>query len=416
MNNKSTPGSESNNSDKILADSAKRADIRPRFDRRPSVDIAKSFVELNIKAVIDADNETKMSDAERQRQARAEKKQQRRDRRRRHRARNIILSLLSVVVIAIASCAWWWSAASEPVNLADKNQYQFTVSDGSSIDQIANSLQRAKFIRNSLAFRIYASLNGLTIHAGTFNVSPSDNLTMVASKLSSNQTATITVLIPPGMTLKQLSSGTFHRAGFGKTDIATALKAHYDNSILDGRPANASLEGYLFPDTYSIGINDNLRILIAQSLNQLAKVAQKDDLRAGFAKQNLNFYQGLTLASIVTEEVDHPADQKMVAGVFYNRLKQGMPLQSDTTYKYAYAQGLCSSNDTSCDSIYNTYNNAGLPPGPIANPSASALDAVAHPTDNNYTYFFADSNGNNHYETTLAQQQADIAQYGLAGN
>lgn len=398
------------------AGSAKHADVKARFDRRPSVEIAQSFVELNLKAVIDADNEAKMSDAERQKAARAERKQQRKINRRRHRVRNLVVGLAAVVVIAIVCAAVWWNTVTGAVNVADKNEYQFTVSDGSSIDQIANSLQKANFIRNSLAFRLYARLNGVTIRAGTFNLSPSNDMATIASKLSSNQTAVISVTIAPGLTLKELSAGVFKKAGFGTTDITTALNAKYDDSILSGRPANASLEGYIFPETYSIGVNDNLQSLISQSLAQLSKIAKKDNLQVGFAKHGLSFYEGVTLASIVTKEVSNPADQKKVAGVFYNRLQQGMDLQSDTTFIYAYNQGLCTTSDTSCDSTYNTYRNSGLPPGPIANPSESALEAVADPTASDDLYFFADTNGACHYETTLAQQQADIAQYGLSGS
>lgn len=399
-----------------MAGSAKHADVRSRFDRRPSVEIAQSFVELNLKAVIDADNEAKLSDADRVKIERAEHKKQRKANRRRHRVRNLLVGLLLVVLIAVGCSIVWWNTVTSAVNVADKNEYQFTVNSGSSVEQVASSLQKANFIRNSLAFRLYARFNDITIHAGTFNLSPSNDMSTIANKLSSNQTAVITVTVAPGLTLKELSAGAFKKAGFGSTDIATALNAKYDDSILSGRPANASLEGYIFPETYSIGVNDNLQSLISQSLAQLAKIAKKDNLQAGFAKHGLNFYEGVTLASIVTKEVSNPIDQKKVAGVFYNRLQQGMDLQSDTTFLYAYDQGLCGTDDTSCDSNYNTYRDSGLPPGPISNPSESALKAVADPIASGNLYFFADTNGVCHYETTLSAQQADIAQYGLSGS
>jgi UPF0755 protein len=397
---------------KINAGSTKKADIKPRFERRPSMEIAKSFVELNVKAVIDAENEAKMSSEEKVKIEKAEKKRARREKRRKHRVRNIALGLIVVLAFAAASVGMWWNTSSGAVNPADKNEYQFTVASGATVDNIADALAKAGFIKNALAFRIYARLNGVTVRAGTFNLSPSDDMSSVAKKLSSNATAEITVMIPPGMNLKQLRD-TFKKAGFGDTDIDTALNATYTNSILADRPKSATLEGYVFPDTYTIGVNDDLKTLINKALDELATVAKKDDLKNKFAKQGLSFYEGLTLSSVITKEVPTADEQKTVAGVFFNRLNQSMPLQSDPTFKFAYAMGLCANNvnDPTCDSAYNTYTNAGLPPGPIANPSESALEAVASPTASDYLYFLADNNGVTHFAKTLDEQTANINKY-----
>ena len=396
----------------VIAGSAKHNNIKPVFEHRPSIDIAKSFIELNVKTVIDADKESEMTADERKKAEKQEKRRERKEKRRAHRLRNIFLLLAAALIFAIASVVIWWNSSSEAVNPADKNEYQFTVSSGATVDNIADSLQKAGFIKNSLAFRIYARMNSITVHAGTFNLSPSKSMSSIAETLASNKVADITVMIPPGVNQKQLRD-VFKNAGFGDTDIDSALNANYNNAILADRPSGATLEGYLFPDTYTIGVNDDLKVLVNKALDQFAAVAKKDDLKNKFKKQGLSFYEGLTLASIITKEVPTASEQKMVSGVFYNRMNQSMPLQSDPTFKFAFAMGLCKNNadDPTCDSSYNTYVTPGLPPGPIANVSESALDAVANPEKNDYLYFLADNDGVTHFAKTLDEHTANINKF-----
>ena len=188
----------------VIAGSAKHNNIKPVFEHRPSIDIAKSFIELNVKTVIDADKESEMTSDERKKAEKQKKRRERKEKRRAHRLRNIFLLLAAVLVFAIASVVIWWNSSSEAVNPADKNEYQFTVSSGATVDNIADSLQKAGFIKNSLAFRIYARMNSITVHAGTFNLSPSKSMSSIAETLASNKVADITVMIPPGVNQKQL--------------------------------------------------------------------------------------------------------------------------------------------------------------------------------------------------------------------
>ena len=180
---------------------------------------------------------------------------------------------------------------------------------------------------------------------------------------------------------------------------------------MNDKPATASLEGYIYPDTYRIYTGDSLNVLIQKAIDELGQVAAANDLRAQFAARGLSFYQGVTLASIIIKEVGNADDQEKVASVFYNRLAAGMPLGSDPTFQYAYNQGLCNSNSTNCDSAYNTYLNTGLPPGPIANPNLSALQAVANPADTPYLFFVSGDDGTTYFATTQEEQDTNISLY-----
>lgn len=381
----------------------------PNYHRRPSVEIAQSFVELNLKAVIDAEKLDQLSPRERKKLARAEAKAAKK----RHPVRNAILAVLTLAVLAVGSAAVWWQTSMQPVNRADRNSYQFEVATGATTDQVATALQKAKFVRNTLAFRIYARLHGNVIQAGTHMLSPSDTLPEIADKLTRGATSEIDVQVPPGLTLAELRA-VFKKYDYTDADIDAALNAHYDNDILNDKPDGASLEGYIFPDTYRVYAGDKLNVVIEKALDQLSQVAAENDLRAKFAAHGLSFYEGLTLASIVVKEVSQPADQKTVASVFYNRLSVGMALGSDVTFDYALSLGQCAAGAYGdCDSAYNTRNAnvVGLPPGPIANPNLNALMAVAEPTDSDYYYFVAGDDGTTHFSETADQHNAAVAQY-----
>lgn len=373
-----------------------------KIKRRPSVEIAKSFVELNLKAVIDAEQEEKMSETERKAAQKRTKKS--------HKVRTASLAVLGIVIFAGVSAGVWWNTAIQPVNLLDKNYYQFEVASGSSTSQIATALKKAKFIRNELAFKIYARLSGNISQAGTFMLTPSDSLPKIAEKLTRAETDEINVQIGPGLTLKEMKV-TFKDAGFTDNQIEKALNANYDSEILKNKPKNASFEGYLFPETYRVFASDDLETIIKKALDHMAQVVKENNLEAKFAAEGLTLHEGLTLASIVTKEVINEQDQRNAASVFLNRLRQNIMLGSDVTYQYAYNQGFCEKNTPECDSIYNTRKNNGIPPTPIANPTLSALLAVANAPKTDYLYFVTGDDGKTHFTKTEDEHNAAVAKY-----
>jgi UPF0755 protein len=384
--------------------------VRPHPNRRPSVDIAKSYIELNLKTVIDNEAIAKLSKRQARKKRKKEAKVEKQVERNRHRLRRTILSLLVVIVVAAGASGIWWQTSIQPVNRIDVNTRQFDVAEGASIDQVATGLQKAGFIRSALAFRIYMRLNGGIIQAGSHMLSPSFTLAAIAEKLSKAETQEVDIQIPPGVTLAQLRD-TFKKYGYTDADIDAAYSAVYSSNILGDRPEGASLEGYIYPETYRIVAGDKLEVVIRKAIDEMSRVAAINDFASRFASRGLSFYQGLTLASLITKEATNPTDQQTVASVFYNRLNIGMTLGSDVTFQYAYNQGLCAVNSPDCDSVYNTRIHGGLPPGPIANPTLTALQAAAVPNSTNFLYFVAGDDGRTHFALTDAEHNLNVQTY-----
>src|SRR5262249_42553942 len=155
-------------------------------------------------------------------------------------------------------------------------------------------------------------------------------------------------------------------------------------------PSGANLEGFLFPDTFQKDANTNPQVIVQESLTEMGQHLTPS-IRASFAREGLTVYQGVTLASIVEQEVSNDSDRAQAAQVFLSRLKSGMPLGSDVTAFYgALLAGVKPS--TTYDSRYNTLLHKGLPPGPISNVSDSSLQAVAHPAKTSWLYFVTGDN------------------------
>lgn len=378
-------------------------------NRRPSVEIARDYVELDFKAVIDADRLKSMTPEERKAAELAAKRAARKQLSPKcWHALRIALCVIVVLVLVCSTVVTWWDVSTSAADAKDITVRQFVVDKGSSSMSVATALQRAGFIRNAIAFCIYVKLYGGNVQAGTHMLSPSFTLAKIAQTLASSTGTEINIQIPPGLTLDKLKDN-FKKYDYTEQDVTAAFSKKYDNPILADLPKDASLEGYLYPDTYRVRAGDKLDVVINKALNQFYKVAKSNGILEGFKKHGLNIHKGITLASIVTKEVKDPSDQKKVAGVFYNRLTQGYNLGSDVTFKYAYAQGLCSTNSSKCDSVYNTRINKGLPPGPIANPSLSALKAVANPDSMTAMYFVAGDDGKTYFSDTLDQHNKAIA-------
>lgn len=378
-------------------------------NRRPSVEIARDYVELDFKAVIDADRLKSMTPEERKAAELAAKRAARKQLSPKcWHALRIALCVIVVLVLVCSTVVTWWNVSTSAADAKDITVRQFVVDKGASSMSVATALQRAGFIRNAIAFCIYVKLYGGNVQAGTHMLSPSFTLAKIAQTLASSTGTEINIQIPPGLTLDKLKDN-FKKYDYTEQDVTAAFSKKYDNPILADLPKGASLEGYLYPDTYRVRAGDKLDVVINKALNQFYKVAKSNGILEGFKKHGLNIHKGITLASIVTKEVKDPSDQKKVAGVFYNRLTQGYNLGSDVTFKYAYAQGLCNTNSSKCDSVYNTRINKGLPPGPIANPSLSALKAVANPDSMTAMYFVAGDDGKTYFSDTLDQHNKAIA-------
>lgn len=296
----------------------------------------------------------------------------------------------------------------------------FTVGEGWNAQIIAGHLAGAGLIRSRNAFITYVNFHGLRprLKAGTYSFKKTQSANDMAEDIAAGRTTTKRLLVPEGYTISQIESAA---AVFGitKAEFEAALNSPHTESFLATKPASVSLEGYLFPDSYEVDSTSTAASLVQEMLDNFGSHVGSDYQQA-FAAEGLSLHQGLTIASIVEREVNVPTDRPIVAQIFIKRLRSGMPLGSDVTACYAYQQntGAATCNDNlaiGVQSPYNTTLGPGLPPGPICSPGLNALDAVAHPAATGYLYFFTDKHGTDHFENTFAEQEANIAKYGLAG-
>ena len=320
-----------------------------------------------------------------------------------------------VLVLAVAGAAGvqrWYTVNLQPVSSSTAKHY-FTVADGATLTEIASQLKSAGLIRSDQAFTWYVSVHNERgkLKAGTYSLTPSMSTSQIAEMIVDGKVATDLVTILPAQRLDQIRQA-FIKSGFKAADVDAALDpAQYRSAYpaLADNPASASLEGFLYPDSFQKTTTTDPKTIIGESLAEMQNHLTPD-IRAGFAAHGLTVYQGVTLASIVEQEVSSQNDRNQVAQVFLKRLSIDMPLGSDVTAYYgAIHDGLPRSLDY--DSPYNTRLHKGLPPGPISNVSASSLQAVAHPADTDWLYFVAGDDGVTHFAKTEDEHNANVSNY-----
>lgn len=236
-------------------------------------------------------------------------------------------------------------------------------------------------------------------------------MAQIAQIIASGHVAEGLVTILPGKTIAQIKNSLINQ-GFSPSAIDSALNPSQYSSlpIVTDKPSNVdSLEGLLYPDSFDKTSHTSPSKIINESLVEMGNHITPT-LQAAFASEGLTVYQGITLASIIEQEVSKVSDRSQVAQVFLTRLKQGMPLGSDVTANYgAVLNGQAPS--LSYDSAFNTLIHPGLPPTPIGSVSQSSLNAVASPAQTSWLYFVTGDNGTTYFEQTLQQHNADTAQY-----
>jgi UPF0755 protein len=296
---------------------------------------------------------------------------------------------------------WYDGQLSKPVS-SEAGEVSFTVEKGEKPLSVASRLERAGIIRNADAFLAYLVYSGLDtgMQAGEFHLSPALAPMQIAQKMQDATPTQVKFIILPGWRMDEVAA-TLPTSGLSISPEEFLQKAHAPRSSFDFLPKGASAEGFLFPGEYVLPRIIGVDQLVTLLMNNAA-LALSPEIRAGFARQGLDVYQAVTLASIVQREAVKAEEQPTIASVFLNRLKAGMHLETDPTVQYALGFDIASNSwwksplsaeDLKIPSSYNTYLNAGLPPGPICNPSLSALQAVAYPAQTPYYFFRARCDG-----------------------
>jgi UPF0755 protein len=335
-------------------------------------------------------------------------------RQRRWPKRVMVIAALAVALVvgATITVRQMYFANLKPVSSTSQRAQLVTIEPGSTVEQIATQLEDAGLIRSAWAFKLYVSSKEARgdLQAGTYSIDANMSVPEIVALLTHGKVATDLVTILPGQRIDQVRSS-FINYGFKESEVDAALdaNAYANHPALVDKPANASLEGYLYPDSFQRTKNTLVQEVVKRSLDEMQKYLTPE-LREAFAAQGLSTYQGITLASIVEQEASTQADREQVAQVYLKRLRIGMKLDADPTAYYGArldGQPLT----VKYDSPYNTYFNRGLPPTPVSNVSASSLQAVAHPSNTDWLYFVAGDDGVTHFSRTLADHEAATRQY-----
>jgi UPF0755 protein len=317
---------------------------------------------------------------------------------------------------AVVGYNWVDHQLHQPAN-PGSSKVRFVVSQGSSFHEVADTLHRTGLIDSVTVFDLYARYQHLdrNIQAGAYELSRNLNMIQILAALQTAIPDEIFVTVPEGYTIKK-TAALLDQGGVikGSDYTAQAVQGKFSYDFLKDLPPGASLEGFLFPDTYLVPRAGTAKDLITQQLDSFKK--HWDAARASEAAQRkLNPLQIVTIASLIEREARFQEDRPLVASVIYNRLVAGWPLQIDATVLYAKGiwQSTVTTDDRKIVSPYNTYLHTGLPPGPIANPGIKAIDAALLPAQTGYFFYLSDPQGHNHYAKTNEEFARLLKQYGL---
>ena len=318
----------------------------------------------------------------------------------------------------------------------DCHYQKFEIKTNQTIGDIAENLKKAGLIRSDFAFKTYLKLSSKSakIKAGTYslraNLSAKEIVEQMEKGVASSEVFNLTVL--PGETLKEIKQKLI-KLGYLSEQIDTALLKKYDSPVLKGlydnegkltnpaQPANVSLEGYLYGETYQFYKGETVEHIFETMINQLNSVVVANNIEEKFQKRGFSLREGLILASIIQKEA-HSEDMPGVSMVFQNRLKVGMTLGSDVTATYAadLVNPNRDRNDPNnnlrvleTDNLYNTRKHTGLTPGPICSPGITAILAVAEPDENKRSmrYFLTGDDGKMYYSVTDTEHTQKIRDY-----
>jgi UPF0755 protein len=300
--------------------------------------------------------------------------------------------------------------------------FNFHVGTGDTVTTVANRLQYSSIINSSLLFRVDAKIQNLAgnLKVGDYSLRKNMSIDGMIAALQVYHTDYINVVIPEGYRMEQIAVRLREDGIDAQSFLQEARNPNVkflNASILTDKPAGYGLEGYLFPNTYKVPRGYSGREFAKYMVQQLS-VDFTPAMRVSARAHGLSIFGALTLASIVEREAQVAKERPVIAGVYYNRLKDKMQLGADPTVQFILGspRGWWPVLQVQARTIhpnnpYNTYTHTGLPPSPIANAGLSSIQAAVAPARTPYLYFVAKGNGEHAFATTLAQQTANIAKY-----
>ena len=309
-----------------------------------------------------------------------------------------LILLILVIVFFGGVFIWWNNGIGAPDPKSQENKI-FVINKGTAIRQVGNNLKEEGFIKDPVVFFLYVKKEGIDkeIQAGSYRLSPSMTLPEIMDTLQ-HGTIDVWVTVPEGYRAEEIA------------EVLEESLTGYNPSWVDELKKN---EGYLFPDTYLIPHGADVESVISiMRANFDTKVAS-----AGLSGIS-NLDEVVTIASLIEREAITDDEKALISSVIHNRLNDGMALDIDATLQYVKGKdetgnwwSVPTGNDRRLNSPYNTYQNAGLPPTPIANPGIVAIEAAYNPDSSDYYYYIHDPEGQIHFAKNLDDHNSNVNRY-----
>lgn len=320
-------------------------------------------------------------------------------------------------ILFILGCiltAWFLSYIGGPAN-PSLSTILVRILPGTGFVKVIDQLHQAGLVRNRPFFGLLILSKGAArqLRAGTYEFSGRMTPLAMADKLSRGEIKACKVTIPEDWNVKEIAA---HLAGLHLVDENEFLSLTTDRAFLRSLGIDgASVEGYLYPDTYFFDSTVTPEQIIRRMVEQFRKEVTPE-MNDRVRRLGLTMTEFVTLASLIGKETGCQAEKPLIAAVFYNRLKKGMRLQSDPTaiYHLAPFEGKITRRHLLLPTPYNTYHIEGLPPGAIANPGKDSLRAALHPAKVDSLYFVSNDNGSHRFSSTLEEHNQAVVRYRLA--
>lgn len=336
---------------------------------------------------------------------------------------NVKFFIFLLALVILLGLVWFLGNIFLETENASSPGVVFSIHEGQGLAETALSLQKDGVVKSRVAFEILALLTGkqAKIKAGDYvfpeKISPWQVLDIISNGGNAKKR-----IILEGWTIKEIAeflekNGLFSRAAFMKaTNSQSAAALLPEFYFLSELPANATLEGFLFPDSYEFSKKESAEAVVKKMLSNFnQKVLQNNDIKIGseVGTERPSLYETLIMASLIEREVKTKEDKQVVAGILWKRLQNDWPLQVDATLVYALGKpgSQLVQSDKEIDSPYNTYKHKGLPPTPICNPGLDSIQAAIEHQPSPYWYYISKPDGATVFSKTLEEHNIARAKY-----
>ena len=326
--------------------------------------------------------------------------------------------LLAVVVIPLLGFMLMLGIRGNNKDFAASGQHLIMIKEGMTTADIATLLHEKKLVKDPEAFRMEARFKNLAdkLQAGPYQIEGGLSNSQIVDVMVKGHIKQIRFTVPEGFTVVKTAKK-LEAEGLGKADkfIAAAKDyAPYAYMQTDNPNVLFKAEGFIFPATYDFPVGISEEEMLKIMVEQFDKKMQESGVAKTVQEKNLNMRDVVNMAAMVEMQAVFPEEQPRIAGVFLKRVAIGMPIQSDTTIQYILGaqKEIITFADTEIQNPYNTYQNMGLPPGPIASPGLKAIQAVLAPEDNEYLYFVAEKDGHHRFTKTYEEHLQAIKDIG----